>query len=812
PTLTVTPGAVSLAQSEVSVSNSTLLSGANITVTLTARDANGNNLTSGGLTVAFNRSGGTSNGTFSSVTDNSNGSYTATFTGSTSGTATTLGATIGGSAVTSTLPTVTVNPGAFNLANSIVTVGSGTVVSGNSTTLTLTVRDAANNALTTGGLTIAFNRSGGTSTGSIGAVTDNGNGTYSASFTGVVAGTATNIGATIGGAAVISTSPTITVIPGAVSLANSSVTLSNSTVASGSTVTATLQARDSNNNNLTAGGLTVVFGRSGGTSTGSFAPTSDNLDGTYSGVFTGALSGTATDITATIGGAAITSLPPQLTVTPGPANLSQSLITVSSATITSGASTLVTLTARDANGNNLTSGGLAVVFARTGGTSTGTFSAVSDNSNGTYTANFTGVVAGTATTITGTIGGSAVTSTLPTVTVNAGASTAANSLVTVNASSVSAGNTVTLTLTARDAANNPITTGGSTVTFSFSGGTSTGTIGTVTDNTNGTYTAVLTGNISGTPSTVSATIDAASVTSSLPTVQVNPGTVSVTQSLVSVSSSTVNSGSSISLTLQAKDAFGNNLTSGGLTVLFARSGGVSSGTFGTVTDNSNGTYSGTFTGTTAGSATTITATINGSPVTSVLPTVTVNPGPFNLAQSSVSLSSGSVISGSTVTGTLTVRDANNNQLTSGGLTVNFLRSGGVSNVSFGSVTDNANGTYTVTITGTTAGSATSIGANINGSSITSSFASLTVNPGAISVSQSFITVSQSTLASADISLLTLNARDANGNTITTGGQTVVFSRSGGTSNGNISATTDNGNGTYAANFVGTTAGSATTIN
>ena len=105
---TVTPGAVSTSQSTVSVSAGTVASGGTVTLTLRAKDAAGNNLTTGGLTVAFTVSGGTSTGTIGATTDNANGTYTATFTAVAAGTATTVRATIGGAAVTSTLPTITV--------------------------------------------------------------------------------------------------------------------------------------------------------------------------------------------------------------------------------------------------------------------------------------------------------------------------------------------------------------------------------------------------------------------------------------------------------------------------------------------------------------------------------------------------------------------------------------------------------------------------------------------------------------------------------------------------------------------------------
>src|SRR5439155_10951779 len=134
-------------------------------------------------------SGGTSTGTIGATTDNGNGTYTATFTGVLAGTVTTLGATIGGNAVTTAHPTIAVTVGAVSVARSVITTSSGTLMSGSSATLTLQAKDAAGNNEMTGGLVVVFTASGGTSTGTVGATTDNGNGTYAATFTGVVAGT-----------------------------------------------------------------------------------------------------------------------------------------------------------------------------------------------------------------------------------------------------------------------------------------------------------------------------------------------------------------------------------------------------------------------------------------------------------------------------------------------------------------------------------------------------------------------------------------------------------------------------------------------
>lgn len=426
-----TPGAVTAAKSVVTVSSATIGSGAVATLTLQAKDAFGNNLTSGGATVVFGASGGTSTGTIGATVDHANGTYSATFTGLVAGTATTIGATINGTAVGTTLPTIAVTAGAISPLTSVVSTSSGTVASGASATLTLVAKDSSGNPVPTGGATVVFSQVGGTSTGAISPTTDHTNGTYTATFTGAIAGTATTIHATIGGVAVTSTT-TITVVAGNTVAAKSVITVSKDTIASGGKDTLTLQAKDTAGNNLTTGGLVVVFSHTGGTSTGSISATTDNNNGTYTAVFTADTAGTATTIHATIGAQQVTSTLPTITVTPGVISPVRSLVTSSDSTVTTGGVLTLTLTGKDAAGNALTKGGATVVFTQSGGTSTGTISATTDNGNGTYTATFTGVTGGTPTTIGATIGGVAVTSApLPTIRV----------IATVHASDITADET-----------------------------------------------------------------------------------------------------------------------------------------------------------------------------------------------------------------------------------------------------------------------------------------------------------------------------------------------------------------------------------
>jgi hypothetical protein len=113
-------------------------------------------------------------------------------------------------------------------------------------------------------------------------------------------------------------------------------------------------------------------------------------------------------------------------VVAGPVSLLQSLVTFSGAALALGDVSIVTLQARDAEGNQLPAGGLKVAFKLAGtGTSAGTFSSPIDYGNGTYTATFTATAAGTARQITATVGGSAITSSPPSITVTSAPYTAA---------------------------------------------------------------------------------------------------------------------------------------------------------------------------------------------------------------------------------------------------------------------------------------------------------------------------------------------------------------------------------------------------
>ena len=654
------PPMASAARSLVIVSMPAVRSGGDAVLTLQARDANGTRITSGGLEVRFTLGGGTSEGVIAPdpATDRGDGTYVSTLTGTIAGTPSTVAAFIDGRQVTSPLPELRVLPGAASPVTSVVGVSRLAVDEGGEALLMLRAKDAAGNELIEGGLQVAFAVSGGTSEGTIDPVTDHGDGSYSAVFTGTTAGTPLTIAATIDGEPVATGAPpTITVSAGTIALEMSELTISADTVTVETAVTVTLITRDADGNELTGGGRTVVF-FSTDDLVGTVDTTIDHDDGRYSTTFTAAAPGDAT-VGAMVDSDDVPTESPPVHVLDRAVSPQRSAVFVSDDTLAAGETVALTLQVRDDDATDLPAGGLIVLF-----TATDSLAGViapdpaGDNGNGTYSGSFTGVRAPEDVTLgalivnerpDGTADSTLVemlddggVSQLPVATVLPAAATTDSSLVEASDAVLGAGESATLTLTARDAFGNQAITGGLTVAFTQTDGPNLaqGAVGPVTDHGDGTYSAVFTATRVGDPTTVGATIDGAPVTSTpLPTIAVlcGEGAPSADSSVVTVSDETAPSGVPITVTLRARDALGNCLTTSGLTVTFETSGGPgeSTGDFGATVDNGDGTYAAVFTGVLAGDATQILGAIDGAPVATTPPTVTVTPGDVSAMTSMV---------------------------------------------------------------------------------------------------------------------------------------------------------------------------------
>jgi adhesin/invasin len=274
-----------------------------------------------------------------------------------------------------------VTPAAASTANSTITASPNPITADGLSTSTITVRlkDAFFNNLATSGGTVALSKTGG---GVLSAVTDNANGTYTATLTSpLTPGTATVSGTLNGNPLVSSVVVTFgAVLPGPADPTKSTIAASPTAIQADGVTTSTITVRlkDAAGLNLTSGGDTVELAiASGGTGTlvpVSPAPATDNSDGTYTAVLTSPVTVGSATITGTLNGAAMTDTatvnftagpPPP----PGPADPTTSTITASPLTIVGDGVTTSTITVRlkDASGTSLTAGGDAVVLSASPG-------------------------------------------------------------------------------------------------------------------------------------------------------------------------------------------------------------------------------------------------------------------------------------------------------------------------------------------------------------------------------------------------------------------------------------------------------------
>lgn len=759
---------------EVTASASQLSPGQTTTVTVRLKDNGGNYLTTSGLSVAVAMNGGgTSNGTFSAVNDLGNGVYTSVFTATTPGTADTIVASLPQFYYVETAAPMQVKPLKIEILASATSLNPNQAI-----TLTAKIRDFNGILMSQGGHSLAFNYAGGTSTASISAALDSGVGTYTATLTGLNAGTPITIGATISTTSEIYSTQAVQVLPYTIELTSALADLS---VTRSTTITA--RVKDWQGNFLTTGGQGLQIAINGSAGILSIGATTDNSNGTYTATVTGLSLGTVS-LTAT--------MTPSFTVT------QQALVAVkklrleiltSAANLMPGQTATLTGRVKDWQGNIVGVGGQAFDFSASGGTSAGSISTVTDNGNGTYTATFTASSAGTALTVSGSITDTFQVDTTASIQVQRW-----RVYVTTSASSIQTGQVINATVTVKDYLDNTAAAGGQTVSLLISGGTSTGVVSAVTDNSNGTYSATITASSVGTVATVSA-----SLLQSYQVIQTANLTVLPIYLGVTVQNAQMNPGGTSYVYAQVQDAAAVPLTTGSYTISFSYSGGTSTGSFSSVTNMGNGLYRATFTGASGGTAITISASATSTYTVASTQTITVVPWDLRVTASSTDVTVGQSL---TLTGR--VYDYTGALITTGGkgftmATVNT----GIGNLS--AVADNTDGTYTASF------AAVGVGTTGISATVTSSYtltSTVTLNSTAVHL---YLTAPQSQLNPGDGVTVNAEVKNSSGVALITGSYTIGFTYGGGSSTGALSSTLNPTPGNYTSIFTGNVAGSAIAV-
>ena len=710
-----------------------------------------------------------------------------------------LGGTVGSNTVIATSAGLTNSPltitatGAAGAATQM-SLNSGSTTGSISTAVatppSVLVRDANNNPV--GGVTVTFAvaTGGGAITGGTASTNTQGIATVGSWTLGPVAGvntlTATSAGLTNSPLTISASS----VVTGATQMALNGGSTSGT---AGQPVATPPSVIVKDANSVPVAGVIVTFavGTGGGSVTGATQTTNAQGIATVGSWTLGANAGSNSIIATSTG---LTNSPLTITATSSTAPATQIASYSGSVTGTVGAvvATNPAVIVRDAAGNPVAN--VDVTFAVTGGGGTMTGTTQKTNAQGIATVGgwTLGTIVGT-NTATATSGSSgALTGSPVTFTVAASASTASQMAINAgNNQTANAGSTLSTapSVVVKDQYGNVVQ--GTAVTFAVTAGGGSLTGGAQNTNASGvatvgswtlgvaaganTLTATSTG-LTGSPLAITATGTA------------NAASVATSTITAAPTSITADGTTTSTLTVQLKDAGGQNLTASGGTVTITKASGPAV-TLSAVTDNNNGTYTATVKGTVSGTAT-FSASLGGSALTNASnpTTVTLVPG----TATKVAFTAQPTNAGpATALGTqpqVTIQDANGNTVTgsTAPITLALTTPGG------------ATLTCTTNPLNATAGVATFAGCQVN---LANTYTLTAASTGLTSATSSAFTIAAgvatkialTTQPSASTAAGTAFAQqpvvtiqDAQGNTVTTSSANVTLALTTGT--GTLSGT------------------------
>lgn len=388
-------------------------------------------------------------------------------------------------------------------------------------------------------------------------------------------------------------------------------------------------------------------------------PVTDNHDGSYTALVRVSDMSQTNSITASVNSTTISTTLQVGITEPDIPSLIVSTITRSAGSITTDETSVITLQLKDQFGNNRTTNDGTIKFNTTeggfganNGTATNYVAAYAGNGVCTatlyasYNASTHGVGTATITAVADFASGLHTDGTftpvvVPTVSITEGLPNLATSLITASDNNITTDETSTITVQLKDHLGNLIQADRGSLSLTAT----LGALTSVTNNTNGTYTATLSGTLGGGTngtgiSTIAGTFTgsgtAAAVTGAITddeNVTITEGLPHVDDIVISVVNATITADESTTVTVQLKDQFGNLIVNnrGIVTLSVSPIGVIDNGTNTGTTDiaavyQSNGAYAATFKLNALGVGTaTITGKFSGTVITDNA-TVSVTPG------------------------------------------------------------------------------------------------------------------------------------------------------------------------------------------
>ncbi len=309
-----------------------------------------------------------------------------------------------GTQITSLSNTFTIQPAGFDASATTVTAVPGSIeANGMSTSLiTVQLKDQFDNNLTQGGASVVISSTAGSL---LGNVSDNGDGSYTQELQSSTTAQTATVTTTVNSTAV-NDNATVNFTAGGLDHFNvekaGGGTIGMQTA--GQSFNIRVTARDANDNLITAfnGSVDISSNKTMTAGSGTVSLT-NGVFNNHSVTITGAGQNNVIISADNINGPE-TGTSNTFTVNPGPTDPATTTITPANEFIenTGTSTTLITVRAKDAFGNNRLTGGETVTLSTTAGTLQGS---VTDNGDGTYTQTLQSSTAVATATITGTIGG-----------------------------------------------------------------------------------------------------------------------------------------------------------------------------------------------------------------------------------------------------------------------------------------------------------------------------------------------------------------------------------------------------------------------
>ncbi|WP_392558315.1 beta strand repeat-containing protein [Orbus mooreae] len=789
-----TPGGADLTVSTINADPASITADGIETTTITVqlKDKFGNNLTTqSGDVVITGVNVATQAASAITASYIENGKYTVTLSSTKTGTDGTIGFKLDNNAGSDTT-SVTYTAGLVDLAQSTISVSPSSIVANNTdkSTVTIQLKDSNGNNLTasSGSVVLAFNTANtNTAIGIIDKdIVDNGDGTYTAVLKSTKTGK-DDIGFRLDNNLSQNTAP-LTYTPGSVDLTKSTIVASPSTIEANDSDESiiTVQLKDAYGNNLTTNeGEVKLFNYNfGEVNKGNSATLTYKGNGYYQGSVTSTKTGTDSFRFTLAGTENDPSIFANVTYKTGGASLTQSTITASPTTITAdgSAESTITVQLKDQFGNNLTAQEGNVYFVNL---STG-YPSLEDNfelsyiSDGRYQAKIKSTTSGSDNIgyKLGTSESSASQGTAQvTVTYTPGDVDFTQSTIVASPASITANNVArsTVTVQLKDKNGNKITTDqGAMVLTGLDIGKANNTDKSLTFQSDGSYTATVTSTQTGSDDAISFTLTGKGDGTQKTSITYTAGTVNLENSTITAAPATITANYSDTsiITIQFKDAFGNNLA-GDVTGTVALTGinvGVGE-TKVALHSIGNGAYQAEVYSKVAG-VDNIGFTLDGASGgkgTTAKASVTYTSGTADLTQSTIVANPTKIVANGTTTSKITVqlKDQFGNNLTAASPEeVKIFISSASAYGTLKDITNNNDGSYTALVASTTTGEDT-FGFSINGVA-SSNEANVTYIAGSASATKSEIVANPTSIIVNDVdtTVITVQLKDENGNNLT----------------------------------------------